>query len=156
MEGESKFIEFKRTLRIDLKTNQPGNKPKHAITKTLTAFLNSGGGVLLIGVDDYKNIIGLDVDFKSFKGGNCYDNFKKNFDELISAKIGSNYHHLMDLNFHTADGKDICVIIVDGSKEPVYSENETNTVKEFYIRRQSSTIALGIEKVTAYIHSHWP
>lgn len=154
-EGESRFIEFKRTLKIDLETNKPGNKPKHAIAKTLAAFLNSGGGVLLIGVDDNKNVIGLEADFKSYKVRNNLDKFKNEFDELISSKLGSNYHHLINLNFYSINGKQICVATVEGSKQPVYSKNESNTSEEFYIRRQASTIALKIKEVTPYIKSHW-
>jgi Putative DNA-binding domain len=93
-QGEGKFIEFKRTLRIDLETNKPGNKAKQAIAKTLAAYLNSGGGALLIGVADNKEIIGLDADFNSIKKGDNHDNFQKCFDDLISTKFGSDFHHL--------------------------------------------------------------
>lgn len=155
-QGEGKLIEFKRTLRIDLETNKPGNKPKHAVAKTLAAYLNSGGGALLIGVTDNKEVIGLDVDFSSIKKGDNHDNFKKSFDELISLKFGSDYHHLIDLSFHTIDKKEVCLIIVDTkSPTPVFSKDESNTSQEFYIRRQASTIALKINEVTNYIQSYW-
>ena len=51
--GESKTLEFKATLRFDLKLGQ--NQPKivtHAVLKTIAAFLNTEGGDLLIGVGD--------------------------------------------------------------------------------------------------------
>jgi len=156
-QGEGKFIEFKRTLRIDLETNKHGNKAKQAVAKTLAAYLNSGGGALLIGVTDNKEVIGLDIDFSSIKKGDNHDNFKKNFDELISQKFGSDYHHLIDLNFHTVDEKEVCLIIVDTkSPTPVFSKDETNTSQEFYIRRQASTIALKVNEAVNYIHSYWP
>ena len=155
-QGEGKFIEFKRTLRIDLETNKPGNKAKQAVAKTLAAYLNSGGGALLLGVADNKKVIGLDIDFSSIKKGDNHDNFKKNFDELISLKFGSDYHHLIDLSFHTIDEKEVCLIIIETkSPTPVFSKDETNTSKEFYIRRQASTVALKINEVTNYIQSYW-
>lgn len=156
-QGEGKFIEFKRTLSIDVETNKPGNKAKQAVTKTLAAYLNSGGGALLIGVADNKEITGLDVEFNAIKKGDKYDNFKKSFDELISLKFGSNYHHLMDLSFHTIEGKEVCLIIIDTqSQTPVFCKEATNTIQEFYIRRQASTVALKVNEVTNYIQSYWP
>ncbi len=47
--GESKTLEFKESL--------PSNS---AIAKTIIAFSNTAGGKLIIGVDDDKNIIGID------------------------------------------------------------------------------------------------
>ena len=47
--GESKTLEFKETL--------PQNS---SIAKTIVAFSNRSGGKLVIGVDDDKNIIGID------------------------------------------------------------------------------------------------
>ena len=47
--GESKTLEFKETL--------PQNS---SIAKTIVAFSNRSGGKLIIGVDDNKNIIGID------------------------------------------------------------------------------------------------
>ncbi|RQO64847.1 hypothetical protein DBR43_31705 [Pedobacter sp. KBW06] len=155
-QGEGKFIEFKRTLRIDLETNKPGNKAKQAVVKTLASYLNSGGGALLIGVADNKKVIGLDLDFSSIKKGDNHDNFKKSFDELISLKFGSDYHHLIDLSFHTIDEKEVCLIIIDTKcHKPVYIKDEANTSKEFYIRRQASTIPLKIHEVNNYIQSYW-
>jgi len=51
-EGESKSVEFKETLSLDVKK---GSKEKYIETsaiKTLAAFMNTSGGTLLIGVND--------------------------------------------------------------------------------------------------------
>ena len=37
----------------------------HSALKTLVAFANSKGGVLIIGVNDAKRIIGLELEFNS-------------------------------------------------------------------------------------------
>jgi hypothetical protein len=111
---------------------------------------------LIIGVTDDKEIIGLETDFSSIKKGDSHDNFKKGFDDLISQKFGSDYHHLIDLSFYNIDGKEVCLIIIDTkSHAPVYSKDETNIFKEFYIRRQASTIALKVNEAVNYIQSYW-
>lgn len=67
--GESIVLEFKSTLRVDIKTSKPEKFIEHSVIKTLGAFLNSEGGTLLIGVEDNKNILGLELDFNSFLKG---------------------------------------------------------------------------------------
>ena len=50
--GETEGVEFKSTLRTNLHTGQPDEKMQMAALKTIAAFLNAGGGTLLIGVAD--------------------------------------------------------------------------------------------------------
>src|SRR5690606_31912102 len=64
--GENSNIEFKSTLRVDIKTNKPEKYIEISAMKTIAAFLNTNGGVLFIGVNDDKNILGLTHDFDSF------------------------------------------------------------------------------------------
>jgi len=76
-DDESRFVEFKSTLRIDLKRlAQPGqtvaqcksDEVLHATLKTIAAFLNTDGGKLLIGVDDNNTILGLVVSHRRIDG----------------------------------------------------------------------------------------
>ncbi len=85
--GESPLLEFKSTLRVDIKTGKAEKFIEHSVIKTLAAFLNSAGGTLLIGVEDNKNILGLELDFNSFSKGDKLDEFQKHFDNLISKTI---------------------------------------------------------------------
>jgi hypothetical protein len=59
-EGESDELEFKSTLRWDLKEGTVNKKLEDVIIKTVAAFANSDGGSVLIGVDDDGNVLGLD------------------------------------------------------------------------------------------------
>ena len=57
--GESKTIEFKQTFSVDVKTEKKEKYIEKAILKTLVAFINTNGGILLVGIRDDKNIIGI-------------------------------------------------------------------------------------------------
>jgi CRP-like cAMP-binding protein len=57
--GESNQVEFKSTISINLYTNKKDQNITHAMLKSIAAFLNSKGGVLLLGVNDKGEIIGL-------------------------------------------------------------------------------------------------
>jgi len=153
--GESQTVEFKSTLRIDLKTNKPEKFIEHSVLKTLAAFLNSDGGTLLIGIEDNKNIIGLEPDFNSFSKADKLDEFQKHFDNLISKSIGNRFHRYLKVEFPNINDLTICAIsIKEKSLEPVYITNEAGQ-ETFYIRRQASTIDLKPSETIKYIQEHW-
>src|SRR5207237_9547285 len=61
--GESKTLEFKSTLRWNLREDKQDDKlVTHAVLKTIAAFLNTEGGDLLIGVADDGSVVGLERD----------------------------------------------------------------------------------------------
>ncbi|HAM57915.1 MAG TPA: type I restriction endonuclease subunit R, partial [Candidatus Rokubacteria bacterium] len=61
--GESRTLEFKSTLRWNLKEDRQDDKAvTHAVLKTIAAFLNTEGGDLLIGVADDGSIAGIERD----------------------------------------------------------------------------------------------
>jgi len=66
-EGEGDQVEFKSSLRWDYKANRVNKNLEYVITKEISGFLNSEGGVLFIGGDDNGNILGLKNDYKTFK-----------------------------------------------------------------------------------------
>jgi len=56
--GESAIVEFKSTLRTNLHTAQFDKNIEHSTLKTISAYLNSEGGTLLIGISDSGHISG--------------------------------------------------------------------------------------------------
>ena len=55
--GEDQHLEFKSTLRWDLRAGEKSKVMEGAVLKTIAAFLNSPyGGTLLIGVEDDPEI----------------------------------------------------------------------------------------------------
>lgn len=152
--GENRRVEFKSTLRFDLRKGTPEKHIEHSIGKTIAAFLNSDGGELFIGVDDEGNILGLDADFNSFKGSNKKDEFQKHFDNLIQNYFGNQFTRMLNLEFCELEGKVIAVVTVNGkSNEQIYL---TENGKElFYVRRFSSTVELTTREAVSYIKEHW-
>jgi len=62
-QDENRFLEFKSSLRWDYRQEKLNPILEDVIIKTVAAFGNSDGGILLIGVDDDKNILGLQNDY---------------------------------------------------------------------------------------------
>lgn len=156
--GESKKIEFKSTLRVNMHTNSPDPKMELSCMKTIAGFLNTNGGTLLIGVSDDKSILGLEADFNSFsKKDDLLDEFQKHLDNKIETYFGNSIFSKIKLFFPEIDGKTICRIDVERSqKDPILLNNVTNGKKqEFYIRRSASTISLNLGDSIKYKESHW-
>ena len=88
--GENERVEFKSSMRWDYKENRVNKNLEGVIIKTLSAFLNSSGGTLLIGVDDLGDVIGIGKDLKTLGGG------KKNLDgfELQLTELVDRYRRI--------------------------------------------------------------
>ena len=61
--GESESLEFKSSARWNMRAGKRDDAMETVIAKTVAAFMNSGGGTLLIGVDDDGRLIGLGPDY---------------------------------------------------------------------------------------------
>ena len=66
-DGEGLLLEFKETLRYDIRKNEMNKEMEKSIMKTIVGFLNASGGILLIGVRDNGEIIGLENDYKTLQ-----------------------------------------------------------------------------------------
>ncbi|MGD9045550.1 MAG: response regulator, partial [Desulfobacterales bacterium] len=81
--GESERLEFKSTLRWNLKTGRADKGIEKAWLKSVVAFLNTDGGILLIGVADDGEILGTDAD--QFESD---DRYLLHLNNLIQQHIG--------------------------------------------------------------------
>src|SRR4051812_11050522 len=68
--GESARLEFKSTLRYDLREHKTNKSLEKVVAKTLAGYLNADGGTLLIGVADDGSIVGLAHDINTLSTKN--------------------------------------------------------------------------------------
>lgn len=142
--GESDSVEFKSTLRINLKTGKPGKEVELAWLKTVAAFLNTRGGALLIGVDDGGEVIGL-----GDEGLESDDKFLLHVKNLINQHIGLEHARFIDFSLRSVGAVRILIIECQKSQKPVFLRafNE----EEFYIRTGPSSVKLPLSKVLGYL-----
>lgn len=150
-EGENKRIEFKETLLYDTRQNQPNKRLKEEVAKEVCAFANSEGGTLIIGVRDKDNkVTGISRDLKLMKKGK--DSFELTLNREISNKLDKDFASLhTDLKFEEIDGKEVCVVSVEKSLDPVYFGDE----KILYVRLGSSSEPYDTQQANKYIKKHW-
>ena len=150
--GESERVEFKSTLRYDLRTREVNKKLEYVIAKTIAAFLNSEGGDLLIGVDDNANALGLANDIETLPKKNI-DGFELKLVDIIKSTIGLDVGSHIKISFPDYDGQKVCRIQVAKSGVPVFIKFEGK--EEFFIRAGCSSHPLGREEQSIYEKEHW-
>lgn len=145
--GESSSVEFKSTLRFDIRQGVVNKKLEYVIAKTIAAFLNSEGGSLLIGVDDDQNILGLTLDIDSL-GKQNLDGFDLHLTGVINKYIGAVYSSHIDISYPELDGIQICLVRVSKSGKSVVTKFEGN--EHFFIRNNSSSQPLSRSEQSEY------
>lgn len=155
--GESPSVEFKSSLRVCFRTDKPESYIEHECMKTIAAFMNSKEGTLFIGVNDKKEILGLEKDFNSFsKKEDPIDEFQKHLDNIIGKSLGNSVFSLITVSFPELEGKLVCRLDVKFRKNgPIYLRNKQKNIEEFFIRRSASTISLNPSEMMNYIDNHW-
>ncbi len=142
---ESEVLEFKSTLRTNIFTNEIDKKIEHSALKTITAFLNSKGGSLFLGVTDDKKVLGIEED----KFPNT-DKFLLHLTNLVKEKIGKNYLHLIDFGEIKIGDRTIVEVISKKSQKPVFLKVNPQQ-EEFYIRVGPSSQRIQGSDLVEYI-----
>ena len=152
--SESETLEFKSTMQVDVETGQKSVKMKQMIAKTLAGFMNNIGGILLIGVDDDGDPIGLDYDLKYLKNK---DNFVRSFSQIVFDMTGKEYHQFLDpqeTSFKPIDGIEVFKIKVNPAPEPAFVVCKSKP-PVFFVRMGSSTVPFNVKEAINYYKLHW-
>jgi len=152
---ESKTLEFKSTLRWDLREGRKDAKTiTHAVLKTLAAFLNTEGGDLLLGVADDRSIIGIGPDdFDS------EDKYMLHLSHVVGAALGDRAGTCVDPRMQVVQGKTICLVSCQRSPEPVFlrwKNIEEHPEGDFYVRSGPGTVKLAPDSAREYIKTRFP
>jgi len=153
--GESKTLEFKATLRWNLRENKQDDKViTHAVLKTIAAFLNTEGGDLLIGVADNGSIVGMEHDRLESD-----DKFMRHLAQVVRNGLGDRAGTCIDPKTQIVQGKTVCLVSCQRSPEPVFLKwkgAEEHPDGDFYVRSGPGTVKLSPESAGEYIRIRFP
>lgn len=153
--GESALLEFKQTLRWDTNLQRRSAEVLKASLKTVCAFLNGGGGTLLIGVADTGELKGLEDDLQDFSDKKTVDSFELKFRDAVSANLNPDPSQLVTLSFPYVAGVQICRVDVSPSPRPVFLVAKGGPA-EFFVRKGNASHPLtNIRQACEYVHDHW-
>jgi membrane protein YdbS with pleckstrin-like domain len=150
---EHEHLEFKSSLRFDVKNGKVNHDLEKAAMKTVAAFLNTQGGHLVLGVDNARNVLGLKQDYGTIQVQNS-DGFENHFTQVFNNMIGPEFRQFIKLYFHKIGESDVCVVKVAPSARPAYLKNGNE--EHFYVRTGNISTPLKLSEVESYAVSRWP
>ncbi|MBW2211818.1 MAG: ATP-binding protein [Deltaproteobacteria bacterium] len=143
--GEGPTLEFKSTVRMNLKTEKFGKEIELAWLKSATAFMNSDGGTLLIGVSDDGEVLGVEHD-KFDNEDKCRLHLKN----LVNQHIGAEFSRLIRFVVQPIDAKTVVAVQCERSAKPVFLKGKNR--ESFYIRSGPSSVELSPREVLEYVN----
>jgi len=150
---ENDEVEFKRTFRWNHYTGKVEKVMHRNITRAISSFLNTDGGILIIGVDDDGKILGVKKDIVSYNKNNVQkgkDLFLTDIGEKIRRNIGVSANFQCKAVFKSINSKEILIINIKKSEQPYF-----HLKNEFYVRSQNATTKLSKEETYDYFKNKY-
>jgi hypothetical protein len=146
-EGESGVLEFKQTLRFNLKSGKNGKEIEHASLKSVAGFLNSEGGILLIGVADDGAVTGFAED--RFENA---DKALLHFNNLVNQQIGTEFSRYLESRVIEVQGKNVLAVHCLPAAAPAILD--TGKAEEFYVRSGPASRQLTLSQFYDWLQKH--
>ncbi len=148
--GEGPELEFKSSARWDVRQNKINRDLEAVIVKTIAGFLNTDGGVLLIGVDDGANVVGLRNDYGTLRRQDR-DGFEAFLTKLLLDALGKDVSPCIRVDFHRHNGEDVCRVAAKAAPHAVFVSDS----EHLYIRTGNSTQLLPTRQAIEYCKARW-
>jgi predicted HTH transcriptional regulator len=155
---EGKYLEFKSSMLYDKKTKCINNRLALAIIKSIASFSNSEGGILLVGVDPHRNVVGLENDFGVLTKDKNIDGWLQYLSNLINNNLEKLVFKSLDTQPLQENNKTVAKITIGKHFHPIFVKylDESGQQKEqFYIRGINGKQLLSPSEVPQYVQSHW-
>ena len=151
--GENEKTEFKSSLCWDCKERRKNKLVEQAAAKAIASFLNSNGGVLLIGVKDDKTLLGLEADFSAINKP-TEDAFDLHFTNIIENYLGIGNRQYVTMRFTERQGKKIAIVVIP-KKAPKEVFLTLDDEPYFCVRSGNSSRFLNTKEAIEYVRQDW-
>ena len=146
--GEGQHVEFKASLLWDYRQQRVNKELYLPVMKNAAAFMNAGGGFVVIGVDDDGRVLGLQADLQALRKQDT-DGFENTFNNAFNKMIGVEYRQFVDVVFPVIEEETVCLLRVRPSDQPVFLIYKGQ--ESFYIRAGNASQPLSISQAARYI-----
>lgn len=154
-EGETSRVEMKSSLRADtLGRGVPHRVLEKVVARTVAAFLNAHGGILIVGVDDNGQPLGLSADIATLARKDI-DGFQQTLVQVISNYLGPAVAAALDFHLARVGTEDHDVALVRCRPHPTPVFLTDGESPEFHVRTGNTTRLLNVQEATQYIAQHW-
>lgn len=156
-QGEGEQLEFKETLRWDVRLGAVHKRLEDQCLKTIAAFANYKGGALLIGVRDDGTVPGMEPDLGTFGGSR--DKFDLHLTNLIKDRFSESFRAgCVSVSYPRLQEKLICRVDVKRSRKPVYlaiSDGSGAATDRMIVRAGASSPEIPLSQLAAYVREHF-
>lgn len=133
--GENEWIEFKPYIK-------KGNHKINEILETVIAFANTIGGYILMGIDKYGQIEGIEKEIKreaNKKQSKNFDNMLQEYIGYIKKEISDTLNEVLPIkiNQHEYNGRTLLIIEVPEGEYKPYANIKT---KDIFIRKGANNM----------------
>ena len=150
---EGQRLEFKSTFQWDIRTEIKKEELRLGVIHTISAFSNTDGGYLFVGVQNDKSIFGLENDYSLLKDKKNWDGFCLMLTQEIDNRFFKGFAAKLKITQHTIENHDICLMKTSVGDDAVWVKENNGEV--FYIRIQNSNRALSARESAEYIRKKW-
>jgi hypothetical protein len=153
--GETAGVELKSSLRADtLNRGVPPKVIEKVVARTVAAFMNAQGGVLVIGADDDGTPLGLERDVATL-GRKDLDGFQQTLMTVLSTHLGTDVAASVRVHLTKVGpgSHDVAMIDCPAYANPVFLGDGKE--KEFHVRAGNTTRLMDVEEASTYIRQHW-
>ncbi|HDO06408.1 MAG TPA: ATP-binding protein, partial [Bacteroidetes bacterium] len=134
LSGECETVEFKPFILI-------GDKKWNEIIKTIIAFANTRGGIIIFGVNNYCSVegVGRGINKLAKKEGCSVDESMERYKGEIKKLAGDNLNRglMLDINDTNYTGHRVITVRVPEGQEKPYAHIKTNKI---FVRRGSNNM----------------
>jgi ATP-dependent Lon protease len=152
--GESKFVEFKQTARVNVHTKQRDPVIELMVIKSVAGFMNAEGGTLLIGVTDSGEVSGIEPDLKTLSRKQDQDGFALWLNGLLDNSIGPTGASNVRITFDTSPNGTVCRVDVKAGKAPTFVRG-AKAEADLYVRLNNATRLLNTAEALDYVRTRW-
>ena len=152
--GEGAHIEFKQTARVNLTTGQRDKVIELMVIKSVAGFMNALGGILLIGVADDGEIVGIDKDLKTLGSKKTRDGFALWLTGLLDSALGPTATSHVTITFDELAEHIVCRVDVQRASKPAFVRGSKGEA-DLYVRLNNGTRLLNTADALEYSSSHW-
>jgi len=150
---ESAAVEFKSSAYYSYKPDVPERVINESVIKTVAGFLNAEGGLLGVGINDNREVVGINADLE-FKNMDT-DRYVNALTTMLERSLGASVASAVKIEIEAVNGEQVCIFQVPASREPVYA-NTSKGPNGFYVRTNNSTRVLDGPDMYGYIRRRFP
>ena len=152
--GESETVEFKESVRWDVRRQVEHDQLKYEIPQAVAGLMNSDGGLVLIGVAADGSVAGIGPDMALIRRNPTPDGVCLLLSSLLRDVLGGGAASRVSFSSVEDSGRVIIVLSIEPAQAPVFAH--VRDADRFFKRIGTATVELDARETVEYVLDRWP